>query len=76
MLVQEGVGGVLERRHADGKPNDLRHRGTSSPGVAANAGSSSLPRGRVSPGRHAGEGPLPQQIGHLLRTAAILSHAL
>jgi hypothetical protein len=68
MLVQEGVGGVLERRHADGKPNDLRNRGTSSsPGVAANAGGSSLARGRVIPSRHVGDGRLSQQIGGLLR---------
>jgi Family of unknown function (DUF6328) len=35
-------------------------------GIAANAGNSSLPRHRGSPGRHFGGGPLPQQIGHLL----------
>jgi hypothetical protein len=36
-------------------------------GVAANAGGSSLPRHRDSPGWHVGEEPSPQQIGHLLR---------
>ena len=41
--------------------------GLSSVGVAANGDSLGLLRGRDSPGRHVGEGPLPQQIGALLR---------
>jgi hypothetical protein len=65
MVVQEGVGGVLERNHAARKSN-RPHRDPFSLDVAANAGSSSLPCGRDSPGRRVGEGPLPQQIGHSL----------
>ena len=66
MLVQEGVGGVLERRVAR-KSNNLRHRRPPSLGVAANAGSSSVPRGRDSPGPAVIDKLVPQQIGALLR---------
>jgi hypothetical protein len=65
MVVQEGVGGVLERRYAAGKSNNGPHWGPSL-GVAANAGSSSLPRQYDSPGRHVDEELLPQQICALL----------
>jgi hypothetical protein len=64
MLVQEGVGGVPERRHAAWESHDLP-TGDPSMGVAANAGSSSVPRGRDSPGPAVGEKLLPQQIGAL-----------
>jgi len=50
-MVQEGVDGVLERNRAAGESNNPTHEGAPSPGVAANAGSSSLPCGRDSSGQ-------------------------
>jgi hypothetical protein len=48
------------------KTKYVPHRGPSS-GVAAHAGSSSVPRGHDSPGPSITDRRLPQQIGHLLR---------
>jgi hypothetical protein len=66
MLVQEGVDGVLEFHHTIWQSHDSPHRGPLL-GVAANAGSSSLPPGRDCPGPAVKDELLPQQIGCLLR---------
>jgi hypothetical protein len=62
----EGVGGVLERRHADGEPNDLRHRGP--PLLVSQLMRAARVFHAAASAQHGtvGEGPLPQQIGALL----------
>ena len=64
MLVQDGVDGVLEFHHTTWQSNDSPNREPLL-GVAANAGSSSLPRD--SPGLAVMDELLSQQIGCLLR---------
>jgi hypothetical protein len=66
MVLQEGVNGRLEGHGVAWESHDLPH-GTSTSGVAANAGSSSVPCGRDSPGPAVVHKLSSQQIGHLLR---------
>jgi hypothetical protein len=65
-VLQEGVDGSLEGYRAAWKSHDFPH-GASSLAVAVNAGSSSLPRHRDSPGPAFVDQLSPQQIGCLLR---------
>ena len=67
MLVQEGVDGCLEGHGVSPGSRTTFPTGTPSPGVAANAGSSSVPRGRDSPDPAVIDKLVPQQIGCLLR---------
>jgi hypothetical protein len=66
MLVQDGVDGVLKFHHTTWQSNDSPHREPLL-GVAANAGSSSLPPGRDSPGLAVMDELLSQQMADLLR---------
>ena len=66
MVLQEGVNGRLEGHGVAWESHDLPH-GTSTSGVAANAGSSNIPPARDSPGLAVVEKLVPQQIGCLLR---------
>jgi hypothetical protein len=66
MVVQEGVEGSLQANDAAWELNHLSHRAPLL-GVAANAGTSSVPCGRDSPSPAVVHKLSPQQIGHLLR---------
>jgi hypothetical protein len=64
MMVQEGVGGVLQRRYAAGESYDLPHRGALF-GCRSKRGQFDIPPSRDSPGPAVVDTLLPQQIGAL-----------